>query len=154
MNLLTKIATSLLFIFIFSAAAAAQNSWTGSYFFEEDGGRNAGGTPIYIVHQLDIAQTDDGLIVTIQSNGYQTSIDLTGTAKAEGDRLLIYFDSYGENNVFESYEQGDLLFTLEKRTVKGKTEILTHWNKFQPIVPKNETSGKVYFKKTALTKEE
>ena len=33
---------------------------------------------------------------------------------------MIYFDSYGENNMFENYEQGDLLLTLEKKTVKGQ----------------------------------
>ena len=89
------------------------------------------------------------MLATIQSNGYQTSIDLVGTVKTQGEKLIIYFDSYGENNMFENYEQGDLLLTLEKKTVKDKTELLTYWNKFQPIVPKNEKSGKVYFRKAA-----
>ena len=113
--------------------------------FDEDGGKNAGGAAIFITHQLSVAETDDGLIVTLQSNGYQTSKDLTGTAKVQGDKLLIYFEDYGENNVFETYQKGDLLLTLERKTAKGKTEILTHWGKFTPVVPKNEKSGKVYF---------
>jgi hypothetical protein len=87
-------------------------------------------------------------MATLQSNGYQTSKDLICTAKASGDKLSVYFESYGENNVFETYEPGDLLFTLERKTVKNKTEILTFWNKFLPVVPKNEKSGKVYFVKT------
>jgi hypothetical protein len=47
------------------------------------------------------------------------------TAKIIGDKLLIYFESYGENNKFETYEQGDLLLNLEKKSLKDKIEILT-----------------------------
>lgn len=154
MNLFTK-TFGLVWCILFACVFInAQTSWVGNYEFDEDGGKTVGGTPIFVVHQLEIKQSEDGLLATIQSNGYQTSIDLVGTVKIEGDKILIYFDSYGENNVFENYEQGDLLFTLEKKTTKGKTEILTYWNKFQPVVPKNEKSGKVYFKKLTEPKEQ
>jgi hypothetical protein len=153
MNLLSKTFGSILVIFIFSVFINAQTSWVGSYEFNEDGGKTVGGTAIFITHQIEIKQTDDGLMAAIQSNGYQTSVDLVGTAKTDGDKLMIYFDSYGENNVFENYEQGDLLLTLEMKKNKNKTELLTYWNKFQPAVPKNEKSGKVYFKRTADPKE-
>ncbi|CAN5641343.1 hypothetical protein BH20ACI4_BH20ACI4_25250 [soil metagenome] len=150
---ITKTFFALFFIFIFCPFINAQSFWTGNYEFNEDGGKTVGGTTIFVTHQLEIRQTDDGLLATIQSNGYQTSIDLVGTVKTEGDKLMIYFDSYGENNIFENYEQGDLLLSLEKKTTKGKTELLTFWNKFQPVVPKNEKSGKVYFKRVAESKE-
>ena len=136
-----------LFVLAFFSVASAQKEWLGSYSFEEDGGKNAGGAAIFIAHRIDVSESDDGLIAMIQSNGYQTSRDLICTTKIEGDKLLIYFDSYGENNLFEPYEKGDLLLTLERKTVKGKTEILTYWGKFQPIVPKNEKTGKIYFYK-------
>jgi hypothetical protein len=149
MKLFGKVFVSAFFIVLFSLAAPAQKAeWLGSYAFDEDGGKTAGGTAIFISHQLDLAEAEGGLMATLQSNGYQTSRDLICTARIEGARLLIHFDSYGENNVFEPYEQGDLLLTLERRTVKGRTEILTHWGKFQPVVPKNEKTGKVYFTKT------
>ena len=142
-----KLFNSIIFLVLAGAAVYAQPAWTGNYVFSENGGRTAGGTAIFITHEMDIAEDGGSLTVTIQSNGYQTSRDLVGTAKVEGDRLNIYFESYGENNTFEPYEQGDLLFSLEKKTVKGKTELLTFWGKFTPIVPKNEKTGKVYFKK-------
>ena len=132
-----------------AASAAAQKDWVGHYSFDEDGGRNAGGTAIFIMHELNVMESDDGLIATLQSNGYQTSKDLNCKAKPNGNKLEIYFDSYGENNVFETNEKGDLLFTLEHRTSKGKTELLTFWGKFTPIVPKNEKTGKVYFTKSS-----
>ncbi len=148
MKLLAKIIFWSFLILMFNLAVQAQSSWIGSYEFNEDGGKNAGGTAIFIEYQLGIKQTENGLMAMLQSNGYQTSKDLICTAKADGDKLSVYFESYGENNIFESYEPGDLLFTLERKTVKNKTEILTFWNKFLPVVPKNGKSGKLYFVKT------
>jgi hypothetical protein len=143
-----KIVSSIIFLLVTVAAVSAQTPWAGNYVFSENGGRTAGGTAIFITHEMDVSDDHGSLTITIQSNGYQTSRDLVGTAKVEGGRLNIYFESYGENNTFEPYEQGDLLFSLEKKTVKSKTELLTFWGKFTPIISKNEKTGKVYFKKT------
>ena len=148
MKILAKSIACLLLTIFLTVAASAQREWVGAYEFEENGGRTAGGTAILISHRLEVVETDDGLVGMLQSNGYQTSKDLVGKAKIEGARLLLYFDSYGENNVFEPYAPGDLLLTLERKSVKGKTELLTFWNKFQPAVPQNEKTGKVYFRKT------
>src|SRR5829696_6643184 len=112
MKNLKKIFTATLFVLAFFSAASAQKEWLGSYSFDEDGGKNAGGSAIFIAHRIDVSESDDGLIATIQSNGYQTSKDLICTTKIEGGKLLIYFSNYGENNLFEPYEQGDLLLTL------------------------------------------
>ena len=139
---------SLLLAFAFASVSLAQSEWAGTYTFDEDGGKNAGGTPIFIAHELVLMETDDGLRATIQSNGYQTSKDLVCTAKVTGNKLEIYFESYGENNVFETYSAGDLLLTLEKKVSKGKTEILTWWGKFTPIVPEKPKTGKVFFVKS------
>lgn len=136
-----------LFLMLFCLAANAQKEWLGTYLFDEDGGKNAGGAAIFISHRMDIVESDDGLLATIQSNGYQTSRDLVCTTKIEGGKLLVYFSNYGENNLFEPFESGDLLLTLERKTVKGKTELLTYWGKFQPSLEKNEKTGKSYFTK-------
>lgn len=143
-----RLSVSLCLLLLLAGLAAAQSDWVGTYTFDEDGGRTAGGTAIFINHELTVMETDDGLIATLQSNGYQTSKDLNCKARANGGKLEIYFDSYGENNIFESYDKGDLLLTLERRAVKGKTELLTFWGKFTPMIPKNEKTGKVYFVKS------
>jgi hypothetical protein len=140
---------SLAFALVVASATVAQSDWVGTYTFEEDGGKNAGGTVIFIGHELVVMETDDGLRATLQSNGYQTSRDLICTAKVKGSKLEVYFESYGENNVFETYSPGDLLLTLEKRALKGKPELLTWWGKFTPIVPEKPKTGKVFFTKTA-----
>lgn len=147
MKFILKNTAILLITLFFCIAANAQSDWAGKYDFAEDGGKTAGGTAVFISHQLDITETDDGLIARITSAGYQTSIDLNCTAKVQGNKLLIYFDSYGEDNMFEKYAQGDLLLTLEKKAVKGKEQILTYWSKFTPSINDKAKSGKIYFQK-------
>jgi hypothetical protein len=139
---------ALVFAFVLTSVSLAQSDWVGTYTFDEDGGRNAGGTAIFISHELVVMETDDGLRATLQSNGYQTSKDLICTAKVNGTKLDIFFESYGENNVFESYSPGDLLLALEKKTLKGKTELLTWWGKFTSIIPEKPKTGKVFFVKS------
>lgn len=146
---MNRAAAALAIAFVLAAQAAAQGGWVGTYSFEEDGGKNAGGTVIYIVHELTIMESDDGLRASLQSNGYQTSKDLNCKARVIGNKLEIIFESYGENNIFETYEAGDLLLTLEKRTAKGKAELLTWWGKFTPMIPEKPKTGKVFFVKSS-----
>jgi hypothetical protein len=143
-----KLASIGVVLLVLALNAAAQTDWKGSYYFGEDGGKNAGGTKMFIEHTLEIFDGDNEIAATLQSNGYQTSADLVCTAKIDGSKLMLYFQSYGENNMFEKYQPGDLLLTLEKKSVKGKAVILTYWGKFTPAIEKNEKPGKVYFEKT------
>ena len=145
---MTKLASILVVLFLLALNAAAQNAWNGSYYFGENGGQTAGGTKIFIEHELKIFDGDNEIAGTLESNGYQTSADLVCTAKVEGTKLMLYFQSYGENNMFEKYQTGDLLLTLERKTVKGKAVILTYWGKFTPAIEANGKPGKVYFAKT------
>ncbi len=130
----------------------AQSPWLGSYEFTEDGGKNVGGSPIVVSHQIDVMQSDKGLVATIKSNGYQTAVDVLCLVKVNGDKAMFYFEGYGEDNMFENYQKGQLMLTLESKEPKGKSEILTHWGAFKPGVPKNEKSGKVYFTKVESNK--
>lgn len=141
-----KFAVSFLIITFIGCFVAikAQTAWIGAYQFDEDGGKTAGGTAINIYHLLEIRESADGLMATLKSNGFQTSVDLICTAKVENNKLFIYFVGYGEDNVFEKYTEGDLLLTLERNK---DNKILTFWGKFQPSIEKNEKSGKVYFRK-------
>jgi hypothetical protein len=142
------LAAPLLSVLLMSVAIAQGPSWLGRYEFSEDGGKTAGGTGIFIEHEIEITDGDEGLIAFIKSNGYQTSVDLVATAKVTGSRLEIYFQNYGDDNMFESYGSGDLLLTLERKTVRGKSLLLTYWGKFTPAIEKNGSTGKVYFKKS------
>ena len=138
-------------LFVLTASAVfAQSSWVGPYVYEEDGGRTAGGTAVFITHELTVVDGGEGLMATLQANGYQTSKDLICTAKGDATKLEIYFDSYGENNVFESYKKGDLLLTLERKKVKGEDVIVTNWGKYTSVSEEKPVNGKVRFVKAKV----
>lgn len=148
-----RILTLTVFLLAISSAAIAQSPWIGSYVFEENVGKTASGTPITAVHQIDVSEGDDGLIATITSNGYQTSADLICAAKVVGKKLEIRFLSYGENNMFEPYEEGDLLLTLENVTVKNRQILATVWGKFKPLGNYDKKSLPLHFQRI-VTKNE
>jgi len=131
----------------------AQTDWNGHYAFHEDGGKNASGIAVLISHELSVFDDGEGgLAASLESNGFQTSSNLVCSAKVVGPKLMIYFQTYGEDNMFEPYTAGDLLLTLERKTEKGKSVLLTHWGKFTASIPRNEKSGKVYFTKETNVK--
>ena len=152
MKLLGRPTVLVLCVLLLSIASAAQSEWQGTYQFDENGGKNAGGTVIFVTHEISVIDTDGGLAATVKSNGYQTSRDLNCTVKIVGPKMLLYFESYGDDNIFESYVKGDLLLTLERKAAEGETSIVTHWGKFMPVIPKNEKSGKIYFTKSETTR--
>lgn len=124
-----------------------QSTWEGTYTFQEGGGRTNGGAGEFVEHTLIIRRQGDGLIADIDANGFQTSRSLRCSAKAEGDKLNLYFQSYREGNIFTSYKKGQLLLTLERSVAGGKPRVLTYWGAYQPALS-SVRSGRVYFKKT------
>ena len=152
MNGFYRVVFAFIVTAVLAVSATAQSDWLGSYEFTEDGGKNAGGTPIIVTHQIDFLQSDDGLVAILKSNGYQTAVDVLCKVKIIGNKAMLHLEGYGDDNMFENYRRGELLLTLEKKTEKGKTDIITHWGSFKPAVPKNEKSGKVYFVKLAPNK--
>lgn len=142
----------ILVILILAGGGAGMGNWDGIYTFDEDGGKTAGGTAIFVTHELEIIETDEGFSAVLKSNGYQTSRDLHCSARVEGTKLMVFFESYGEDNVFEPYSEGDLLLTLEQKSSKNGEIFVTYWGAFKPILKKNEKPGKVYFVKSEKLK--
>ena len=152
MKLLGRVAAAVLCGLLLAVApVSAQTDWEGTYEFTEVGGKNAGGATMVVTHQLVVFKTVGELGATLTSNGYQTSINLNCSVKVEGRRLMVYFESYGHDNMFNLNEKGDLLLTLERRAVRGKPTILTYWGKFTPVLLSKVKSGKVYFTKSRRT---
>ncbi len=134
-----------------SKRLTAQNefNWIGKYEFYEDGGKTAGGTKIFISHELEIEKDGDGsLKANLSANGYMTYFDLWAYVKIEGNKLSIFFQKKGDSNSMGSYlKKNDLLLVLEAKKSHDKSQILTHWKKYQPGIEKYEESGKVRFEK-------
>jgi hypothetical protein len=123
-----------------------ESFWVGDYIFGEDGGKTAGGSAIFVVHSLAIHREAGALVAEITSQGYQTSRHVVGVVKVTGNVARIYFKSYGEGNMYQPYQEGDLLLTLKRVAQKGGIRILTYWNAFEPAI-KPLGNGRVYFKR-------
>ena len=122
-------------------------AWEGTYTFQESGGRTAGGTGMFVEHTIKVYRQDGELIADLDAAGFQVATSLRCVAKAEGDRLDLYFESYREENVTEPYRKGQLLLSLARSTYRGKTRTLTYWAAYRPSF-RALRSGRVYFRKT------
>jgi hypothetical protein len=130
-----------------AAPVKAESSWEGSYTFQEGGGWSAGGTGMFVEHTIRVYWRREELIADVDAAGFQVSISLRCVARAEGDRLNLYFESYREDNITEPYRMGQLLLSLARSTFRGKARILTYWGAYRPAF-QTARSGRVYFRKT------
>ncbi|MDQ3818166.1 MAG: DUF5991 domain-containing protein, partial [Acidobacteriota bacterium] len=78
------------------------NTWEGTYTFQEVGGRSAG-AGAFVDHTLVVRREGNDLVADIDADGFQTSRSLRCTAKAEGDKLSLYFQAYREGNISTPY---------------------------------------------------
>ncbi len=130
--------------FVFSANA---QNYVGSYEFYEDGGKTAGGTGVQVGHELKINADGNG---SLTAAGYQTSKEMFIKTKAVGKKLQVIFDKYDEAGVnsFTPFKGGEILLTLEWKTVKGKKVLWTTFGKYEPVVVNFKKTGGNYFKKS------
>jgi hypothetical protein len=128
-------------------ASENREAWVGTYTFQEGGGRTAGDTGMFVEHTIKVYRRGEELVADLDAAGFQVSVSLRCAAKAEGDRLNLYFESYREDNVTEPYRRGQLLLSLERSTYRGKTRILTYWAAYRPAF-QTARSGRVYFRKS------
>jgi hypothetical protein len=122
------------------------DEWVGEYSFDEDGGRTAGGSVIYVVHQLTVEREGGALKARLESNGYQTYAASECEARVEAGRLKIFFLRHADENVFlrGDYKAGDHLLTLARSGRGRRARLLTYWGKFRPQF-RRARQGRVYF---------
>jgi hypothetical protein len=132
--------------FVFSVNAQSSN-YVGNYEFSEDGGKTAGGTAVFVGHGLKI-KSDGTAIVT--ADGYQTSKHIIAKTKMVGKKMQLIFEKYDAENHAgpETLSEGDLLLTIEWKTVKGKKVLWTTFDKHTPSVFDAKKGGGIYFKKS------
>lgn len=129
------------------AAADDPDAWVGEYSFAEDGGRTAGGSPIFVVHELRVFREGGALKARLESNGYQTYAAFECDARAEGRRLKLFFVRHADENVLlrGDYAPGDLLLTLARSGSGRRARLLTYFGKFRPQF-RRPRQGRVYFR--------
>jgi len=129
-------------------AADPLDAWVGEYTFGEDGGRTAGGSAIYVVHQLTVGREGGALRARLESNGYQTYAAFVCEARVEAGRLKIFFARHADENVFlrGDYRPGDLLLSLARAGAGRRARLLTYWGKFRPQF-RRPRQGRVSFRR-------
>jgi hypothetical protein len=141
-NLLILLMLSVAFVF----TANAQTNFVGKYEFYEDGGKNAGGTAIFVGQDLTINADGSGKLTAA---GYQTSKDIFIKTKAVGSKLQILFVKFGEDQTGPTdLEVDDLLLTIEYKTVKKKKVLWTTFGKYNPAIYEAKKGGGIYYKKS------
>ncbi len=139
-----KIALLCGLIAAFAFSLSAQEL-AGKYEFFEDGGKTAGGSAVFVGHLLELGS--DGT-ARLSADGYQTARDLICTFDMNAARTKVFFQKYSDDgvNMSQPYKEGDLLLTLENRTVKGKKVVWTIFGNYQPAVKVVPKAGGVFFK--------
>ena len=132
----------------FARAADPLDAWVGEYTFGEDGGRTAGGSVIYVTHQLTVVREGGALRARLESNGYQTYAAFECEARVEAGRLKISFVRHADENAFlrGDYRPGDHLLTLARSGRGRRARLLTYWGKFRPQF-RRARQGRVYFER-------
>jgi hypothetical protein len=89
-----------------------QGPWQGPWAAEFDGGQTAGGDGIFIEYAIVVEDKK----VTISADGFQTETRMNGVGTADGNDLVVTFDSCGADDLFKcnTVAKGDTLFRLHR----------------------------------------
>lgn len=92
-----------------ASPASAAPSWSGRYVYEEYAGRTAGGTAIVVTHELQLWKSKKGWEGKLESNGYQTFIDLICRGEVKGNKFTVKFARRGSSILGSQYKNNDVL---------------------------------------------
>ncbi len=133
-------------VFIYRREPAARNQqpttgidWQGLYRYGEVGGKNTG---MVIDYAITIYQENGVLVADLEADGFQTQKRIACMVKTSGNRLDLLFKSYRKDNMFELYQPGERLLSLEMKNRR----LLTYWGAIEPQLTSFKNGG-VYFTK-------
>ncbi|AQT61247.1 DUF5991 domain-containing protein [Cellvibrio sp. PSBB023] len=121
-------------------ACAETKSWSGTYIYEADYGKNYPGTPMIVSYTLIIDPTS----CLLEISGYQAAQEITCEVLQTKSGIEVHFVAFSATsmqNFKDLYRQGDLLFSLEEK----QTGLLTYWKIMNPEAAIAE--DQIYFKK-------
>ncbi len=102
---------------------------------------------MFVEHTLKMYRRSGELVADLDASGFQVSTSLRCSAKVDGGKLSLHFESYREDNITEPYRKGQLLLSLERASAAANARILTRWAAYRPAF-QAARSGRVYFRKT------
>lgn len=157
-NIKFRLSHSIVFLLVLSfvsahktAAQASAASWVGEYKYSHTEGETAGGASTLIEYTIVVSKKKDGLVARFTIDGYQSSDDYECRTVVQGNKLNLYVvrDLVDRDGIVmaNAVKKGELLASLVKTTVRGKTIYLFRNGKYE-IYPNNIASKyPVYFKK-------
>lgn len=138
-------------VLLFAAAISAQqvkpsnNSWVGKYEYVYSEGRD-----FVITYTIVVSQKGDKLSARFSADGYQSNNQYECSAEATPNQIKIYFlrdlseDGEPRRN---RRQRGELIATLNKKTVRGKSRFLYVAGSYEIVPRALATRNPVYFKK-------
>ena len=126
-----------------TAKETSLETWVGAYSFSEYAPPDQN-----MFYSITIYYKEYNYFAKICIDGFQTLERLLAKVSGDTNSIKLEFLKYLPDNMFESYKQGEVLLSLEKRGSK----LITHWGKIQPLVLENEKAGE-YFKLNLASKD-
>lgn len=129
--------------------AITDGDWVGKYEYTYTEGKTAGGSVPVIEYALIVSRKGDSLAAHFTADGYQTYHDYAYTAKANGNRLDLYFlkdlTDADTSSTKKRQKKGQLVGSLVKTTSRGKTKYKYEDGGYQISF---NARNPAYFKKT------
>lgn len=119
------------------AASPTLESWIGDYTFSEFALPDQN-----MFYEISIYKDNDNYYAKISIDGFQTIQRLQARVSGDENSIKLLFYKYLPDNLWEPYQEGDILLSFEKRD----SNLYTFWGKIQSILESNIKSGEVYFK--------
>ena len=120
-----------------TSASNKMDSWLGNYSFSEVVPPDQN-----MFYEISIGKEDNKYYAELSIDGFQTMQRLKANISGNENAIEMVFEKYLPGNVFEPYEDGEILLNFEKRDSK----VYTTWGKVRPILECNLEPG-AYFTK-------
>ncbi len=119
------------------ATLSSLESWVGNYTFSEFVPPDEN-----MFYSVSLYKENNNYYANISIDGFQTLIRLKAKVNGDANSINLVFDKYLPDNMYNSYNEGDILIAF-KKTDAG---IGTYWGKMTPIDEKNKEDG-IYFER-------
>lgn len=140
-NKIVNILFLIIVLFVGCYNSTGLSSWIGKYSFEESS-PVIGNVNMIWVYEINIYEYNKEIIADINIDGFQTQKRIRSKVVEDNNKLNFTFFSYLSDNDYETYKDGDILLTFEKKD----SNIYTIWVEMKPMIHDNNNYG-IYFKK-------
>jgi len=115
--------------------ASPLSTWLGEYSFSEYAPPDQN-----MFYSLTIYREGNNFFGELSIDGFQTMDRLLATVFGDENTIEIKFLQYLPDNIYEPYEEGDVLFTLQKH----ESKLFTTWGKIKPLLFSNQKTGEYF----------